>query len=184
MHRLADMSVILVPVDFSECAPSLLTEAIRFAGAFGGRLLLLHASETPTGLALTSTVQPPGEAAPATVAALLRRDAEAHLAPLVASAAARGVHAESRVVFGHPAATILEVATREDVDMIIMGTHGRTGLARAMMGSVSEEIVRHADVPVVTVRVRHTAACGSRRCATCDLGHSDIERAMGAEDAG
>lgn len=178
------MSLILVPVDFSECAPSLLSEALRFAEAFGGRLLLLHASETPTGLALTSTVQPPGEDVPSTVAALLRRDAEAHLAPLVASAEARGVPTEFRVVFGHPAATILEVATREGVDMIVMGTHGRTGLVRAMMGSVAEEIVRHADVPVVTVRVRHRPACGSRRCATCDLGHSDIERALSAEDAG
>lgn len=178
------MPLLLVPVDFSECAPSLLSEAIRFARAFGGRLLLLHASETPTGLALTSTVQPMGESAPATVAALLRRDAEAHLAPLLASAEARGVSAEARVVFGHPAATILEVATREGVDMIVMGTHGRTGLARAMMGSVSEEIVRHADVPVITVRVRHTAACGGRRCATCDLGRSDLERALSAEDVG
>ncbi|MEZ4390623.1 MAG: universal stress protein [Polyangiales bacterium] len=75
------MSLLLVPVDFSECAPSLLSEAIRFARAFGARLLLLHASETPTGLALNSTVQPPGEASPATVAALLRRDADQHLAP-------------------------------------------------------------------------------------------------------
>ncbi|MEZ4390622.1 MAG: universal stress protein [Polyangiales bacterium] len=94
------------------------------------------------------------------------------------------MRAESRVVFGHPAATILEVATREGADMIVMGTHGRTGLARAMMGSVAEEIVRHADVPVVTVRVRRSPACGARRCATCDLGHSDLERAMSAEDAG
>ncbi len=178
------MSTILVPLDFSECAPEVLAEAVRFARAFEARLVLLHASETPRGLPLTATVQPPGSAAPLTVEALLRRDADALLAPLLRTAREAGVRADGLVAFGPIAATILDVATREQSAMILMGTHGRTGLARVTMGSIAEEVVRHADVPVITVRTRHHAGCSARSCAACDLGRSDAERALDAESVG
>lgn len=178
------MSLILVPLDFSDCAPNVLAEAIRFAQAFSGRLLLLHASETPRGLPLTATVQPPGAKAPMTVEAMLRRDAEAHITPMIQTAKERGVEAEARVVFGHIAEVILDVASKDRVDMILMGTHGRTGLARATLGSIAEDVVRHAEVPVITVRTRHHAGCAAKSCATCDLGRSDAERMLDAEDVG
>ena len=178
------MSIILVPLDFSECAPNVVAEAVRFARAFEARLVLLHASETPRGLPLTATVQPPGSSAPLTVEALLRRDADAQLAPLLRAAREAGVRAESRVAFGPIGATILDVAARDGAAMILMGTHGRTGLARVTMGSIAEEVVRHAEVPVITVRTRHHAGCAARSCAACGLGRSDAERALDAEDVG
>jgi len=147
------MSTILVPLDFSECAPNVLAEAVRFARAFEARLLLLHASETPRGLPLTATVQPPGSSAPLTVEALLRRDAEARLAPLQRDAREAGVRADALIAFGPIAATILDVAAREQAAMILMGTHGRTGLAHLLLGSVAERVIRGASVPVVTVCV-------------------------------
>ena len=58
------------------------------------------------------------------------------------------------------------------------------GLALATMGSIAEDIVRHAEVPVITVRTRHHAGCAASSCATCDLGRSEVERAIDAEDAG
>lgn len=178
------MSIILVPLDFSDCAPHVVTEALRFAEAFRGRLLLLHASDPPRGLPLTATVQPSGSPKAMSVEALLRQDAEAHLAPQLRLARERGVEAEGRVVFGPIAEVILGVAGEVRADMIVMGTHGRTGLARMTMGSIAEEIIRHADVPVVTVRTKHHAGCAASSCATCDLGRSTVERSIEAEEVG
>jgi nucleotide-binding universal stress UspA family protein len=178
------MPSILVPLDFSDCAPKLLDEAIRFARAFRAPLLLLHVSEPPRGLPLDAVVKPHGAREPATVAALLRADAEKELAPMLRAARAQGIEAEGRVAFGPIAGVILDVASRDRVAMIVMGTHGRTGLLRAALGSIAEEVLRRAEVPVVTVRTRHHAGCEASRCATCALGKSDVERALGAEDAG
>jgi nucleotide-binding universal stress UspA family protein len=178
------MPLILVPLDFSDCAPHVVAEALRFSEAFCARLLLLHASDPRGPIPLTATVQPPGSREPMTVEALLRRDADAHLAPLLRLARERGVEADGRVEFGHVAEVVLAVAAGERADMILMGTHGRTGLARATMGSIAEDIVRHAEVPVITVRTRHHAGCAASSCATCDLGRSEVERAIDAEDAG
>lgn len=178
------MTSILVPLDFSDCAPKLLDEAVRFARAFGAKLLLLHASDPPRSLPLNAMLQPRGAREPIAVEAMLRADADAHLAPLLRAARERGIEAEGRVAFGRIADVIREVATRERVEMIVMGTHGRTGLVRAAIGSVAEEVLRHADVPVVTVRTRHHAGCAASSCASCSLGQSDAEHLVGAEDDG
>lgn len=178
------MSLILVPLDFSDCAPNVLEEAIRFARAFGSRLLLLHASDPPRGLPLTAMVEPPGERGPRPVETILREDAETHLQPMIRSAHDRGIMAEYRVAFGRVAEVILDVASRERASMILMGTHGRTGLLRATLGSIAEDVVRHAEVPVITVRTKHHASCEARSCASCSLGQSDVERLLGAEDVG
>jgi nucleotide-binding universal stress UspA family protein len=178
------MATILVPLDFSDCAPNVLDEAVRFAGAFGADLLLLHANETPRGIPLNALVQrgPGGAARP--VSEVLREDAEAHLAPMVARAAKAGVKATSRLAFGRIADAILEAASGAGATMIVMGTHGRTGLARATLGSVAEDVMHHAEVPVVTVRTQHRPGCASRSCATCDLGRTSMEDLVSAEDVG
>jgi nucleotide-binding universal stress UspA family protein len=59
---------------------------------------------------------------------------------------------EHRLLSGEPAATIVRLAKDEGVDMIVMGTHGRTGLLRMLMGSVAEAVVRRADCPVLTYK--------------------------------
>ncbi len=178
------MSVILVPLDFSDCAPKVLAEAVRFARAFAARLILLHASDPPRGLPLTALVQSPGGGPAKQVSSVLRDDADEHLAPLLAEARAQGVEADSRVAFGRVSEVILDVASKERATMILMGTHGRTGLVRLTLGSIAEEVMRHADVPVVTVRTKHHAGCVARSCATCHLGRTSVERTIGAEDAG
>lgn len=65
-----------------------------------------------------------------------------------------------------------------------MGTHGRTGLARATLGSVAEDGMHHAEVPVVTIRAQHRPGCAAQRCATCDLGRTSMEDLVSAEDVG
>ena len=59
---------------------------------------------------------------------------------------------EETVIMGDPVSTIIRVAEEEHVDLIVMGTHGRTGLAHALLGSVAEKVVRKAPCPVLTVR--------------------------------
>jgi nucleotide-binding universal stress UspA family protein len=63
-----------------------------------------------------------------------------------------GISLEHRLGYGEPGSTILAVAEEIGADLIVMGTHGRTGLRRLLMGSVAEHVVRHASCPVLTVR--------------------------------
>ena len=63
-----------------------------------------------------------------------------------------GVPYEHRLMIGSPATAIVEMAEREKVELIVMPTHGRTGLMRLLMGSVAEEVVRKAKCPVLTVK--------------------------------
>ncbi len=65
---------------------------------------------------------------------------------------------ESRVGVGKPAEEILRVAREEGVDLIVMGTHGHTGLRHLLLGSVAEEVTRHAPCPVFTIRCQGEAA--------------------------
>ena len=178
------MSTILVPLDYSDCAASVFDEALRFATAFGASMVLLHVSEVTRGLPLSVTVQPPDGGAPKAVEAVLRDDVEAHLAPLAAEARRRGIEAVTRVAFGRPAQMVLDAARREGATLIVMGTHGRTGLARLALGSVAEEVIRQADAPVVTVRTRHHPGWAARSCATCTAARSPVELRLSAEESG
>ncbi len=178
------MKTLLVPVDFSDCAPFLLAEAVRFARAFDARVLLLHASELPHGVSETTLVTPPDGGAPVPARELLRRDAEAHMAPYVKQLSDGAVTVATQVQFGHVAPTILASVRRERAEMVLMGTHGRTGLARATLGSVAEDVIRHADVPVIVVRTQHRPDCASRDCAHCTVRHTEVERAVDFESDG
>lgn len=170
-------SKILVPVDFSDCAPVLLREAAALGRALRAELVLLHVTATPKGFSLDEVVSAPG-LAPAPARDLLATDAADQLRRLVAAAEADRVAARGRCEVGPIAATILRVANEEDVRMIIMGTHGRTGYARTALGSVAEEVMRKAEVPVTTVRTMHHPSCAARNCATCDADKSPVERAV------
>jgi nucleotide-binding universal stress UspA family protein len=157
---------ILVPVDFSSSANTALRYAASIAERFGSSLLVLHviAKEVEMGMVcrhvgprIIPLLGP--EAAPVTVPAEvletvtidLREQAQVALHHLVAPwPIERPV--ELRVEVGHPVEQILDVVTRDDVDLIVMGTHGRTGLAHAVLGSVAERVVRLAPCPVLTVK--------------------------------
>jgi nucleotide-binding universal stress UspA family protein len=65
----------------------------------------------------------------------------------------KGVHFEHRLVRGEPAKEILRLAKDENAGLIVMGTHGRTGMLRALMGSVAEQVVRNATCPVLTLKI-------------------------------
>lgn len=143
------ISSILVPTDFSNTADAALDYAFVIAERFGAAVHLLHVIEDPFvagGLAGEAYVAE----APSMRAALMN-DAQSRLAQRAVPRHPGGT-VDSEVMFGHGARTIAEFARERGIDMIVMGTHGRTGIAHLVLGSVTERLVRIAPCPVLTVR--------------------------------
>lgn len=143
---------ILVPVDFSDCA----MEALEYAGAFakrlGARLVVLYVVE-PVYYATPSELYGPAS----NVALLLeeqRKVGAQQLAQIAARLRRRGIPAKTALHSGTPYQVIAEVAEKEKADLIVLGTHGRTGISHFVMGSVAERVVRSAPCPVLTVRLQ------------------------------
>jgi nucleotide-binding universal stress UspA family protein len=150
---------ILVAVDFSEPSRLAFDDAAELAQKFGAELDVLHVWEVPSFV-------PPEVAvvvgSGAELADAVKKAAEKGLDSFVADAARRGiaVHA-ARLEMGLPASTIADAAT--DYDLLVLGTHGRSGLTRFLLGSVAERVVRHAPCPVLTVRNRLRPANSSQK---------------------
>jgi nucleotide-binding universal stress UspA family protein len=138
---------VLVPLDFSTYAEQALDYAIALAQKLQARVTLLHVIQPPAivnvegGLWPTSTFLQDLEAA-------VTRDMEGYLARVTAA----GLEGEMVVVHGVPFQEILDTAKARQVDLIIMGTHGRTGLTHVFLGSVAEKVVRLAPCPVLVAR--------------------------------
>ena len=144
---------ILVPTDFSATADAALDYAFGLAARFGASLQLLHVLDDPfvfEGMSAEAYIAE----APTLRTAMLEdaRERLRHRAVLRED----GVTIETEVLFGHGARTIAEYAAERGADLIVMGTHGRTGFAHLMVGSVAERLVRTAPCPVLTVRHPHT----------------------------
>jgi nucleotide-binding universal stress UspA family protein len=143
---------ILVPHDFSASANHAAALARDEAKAHGARLLLLHVIELPYQLAPDTAIIPDSTGAPVNVKDYALTSAEAHLKDLAARLVKDGVAVSTFVRFGSPVEEISRFADDEKVDLIVMGTHGRTGLQHLLVGSVAERVVRSAKMPVLTVR--------------------------------
>jgi universal stress protein A len=133
---------ILVPTDFSRPSERALDYAHDLAQRFGASLHLLHVVNRPLlgeGLAAEAYRSEKFESD-------MVRGTESRLRKLAPDAAA------TDVVFGYTAKAIVDWASRVDADLIVMGSHGRTGMAHLMLGSVAEAVVRTAQCPVLTVR--------------------------------
>lgn len=156
--------VILVPTDFSACSDGALALAAELARHHDARIVLLHASDVGGGIDLETPIQPEGARAPVAMGAFVRTSAEAELAA-EARRAGIGERVDLRVEIGRPAERIVAAAKAVAADVIVMGTHGRTGLAHLLVGSVTERVVRTATVPVLTVRPRCGADDADHRTA-------------------
>jgi nucleotide-binding universal stress UspA family protein len=140
---------VLVPTDFSDDANRAIAQAGRLLRAAhpSGRLVLLHAYHLPVEFTALGTMPvTPVLFADAAEQARTRLDAVAK--PL----RERGLQVETIALEGYAPTLIEEVARRENVDLIAMGTHGRSGLRRLLLGSTAERVVQHAPCPVLTVR--------------------------------
>jgi nucleotide-binding universal stress UspA family protein len=139
------IKTVLHPTDFSEPAEHARRMAYELARDYGARLILLHVVEPPVyygelGLSFTA----PGD---------LREEAAERLAALVEEGTP--VHVETLNVDGIAAAEILRVARETHANLVVLGSHGRSGLGRVLMGSVAEEISRKSPCPVLIVRTPH-----------------------------
>ncbi len=137
---------ILHPTDFSERSANAFEVACSLARDSGARLIVLHVLERPviayTGVAMAPPAPGPSEEERK---ALLKRLKQVQpQAPAVA--------VEHRLEQGDPTIGILQVAQETGCDLIVIGTHGRTGLGRLLLGSVAEQVLRKAPCPVLTVK--------------------------------
>jgi nucleotide-binding universal stress UspA family protein len=139
---------ILLPTDFSEHAAAATKYAIELATKFDAELHLLHTLETH----LSST---PGFAMGLALPEYIKESrtaAEKSLAELLDPKWSAGRTVIRAVVEGSPKVEIIEYARKHDIDLIVLATHGRSGLHHVIMGSVAENVVRTAPCPVLTVR--------------------------------
>jgi universal stress protein A len=149
-----DMHHILAPTDFSEFSKQAIRCGFELAQKFGAKLSLLHVVELPAfpieGLAPSKTG--------ATLLEDLERQASLELGQVLPEAAGTAVEVNRLVVVGTPYRKIVEVGEAVKANLIVMATHGRTGLSHLVMGSVAERVVRSASCPVLTIRPTVTTA--------------------------
>ncbi|MDP6446208.1 MAG: universal stress protein [Pirellulaceae bacterium] len=137
-----DVKKILVPVDFSHAGDAALGLATALARDTGAKLVFVHAQEPATayggGELYYGALDPSTDELQKMLARIEPTDST--------------VPHEHRLISGDPAHAIVRLAEEESCDMIVMGTHGRTGLSRMLMGSVAEAVVRRAGCPVLTYK--------------------------------
>jgi nucleotide-binding universal stress UspA family protein len=137
---------ILVPVDFERPSERALEVAMDLAAKFESKLTVFHAWDTPpyvyAGLPYIS----------ANVWSAMEDAAKEQLNATLARVHERLPRAEAVLARGHAAHEILAAIERARVDLVVLGTHGRRGLNRVLLGSVAERVVRGSSVPVLTVR--------------------------------
>lgn len=138
--------VILHPTDFSRASRAAFTRALADARADRAELLLVHVVSMP--FAGDGYMSP---AAYADVLESFRLHGQRQLDKLVAKAKAAGARARGLLLEGTAADAIVRTARAKHADVIVMGTHGRTGVAKLLMGSVAQRVVGTAPCPVLTV---------------------------------
>jgi nucleotide-binding universal stress UspA family protein len=133
---------ILVPLDGSKLAENILTEVEKLAVLLNARLNLIYVSK--------AHVFPGVDPTDAQVRVV--SEAKEYLDNLKEQLLAKKIDIEIHTPYGNPAAKILEVSRRHDIDLIAMSTHGRSGIGRWLLGSVAEKVVRHSEKPVLLLR--------------------------------
>jgi universal stress protein A len=135
-------NLIIFPTDFSRCGDAALKMATALARDSGAKLLIVHVEEPPVAYGGGEMYYGVPDPASDDLWRMLREVVPTDPA----------VPFEHRLITGDPSSAIARLAEEEHADMIIMGTHGRTGLTRLLMGSVAEAVVRRAPCPVLTYK--------------------------------
>jgi nucleotide-binding universal stress UspA family protein len=143
---------IVVATDFSSCSRDAVDYAVFLAETFGASLDVLHVIwEPPTYVGAEVMVDISGQSRQS-LGRFAYNQAEKEMSTVLAEIrTAHDVKLVPRLELGDPPSTILRIAAEDQYDMIVMGTHGRTGISHLLMGSVAEKVVRRASCPVLTV---------------------------------
>ena len=139
---------ILCPVDFSESSAYALRYAMAFAVAYDADLELLHVMEMPFLPPYSTTAAPDLSM----TIERIRQESEQALSELVERNKALHRRVTGRMVVGTPFIEIMNAAKEGGVDLIVVGSHGRTGLKQMLIGSVAEKVVRKSPCPVLAVK--------------------------------
>lgn len=134
---------LVVPTDFGEPAQAALNFAVDLAKKYEAKLTLLHVYGVPTVYYPDAVSWPLEE---------LGKAAQTSLDTAVAQVRARWPNTQGNVEVGDPRESILKFAKESDADLLVIGTHGRRGIAHLVLGSVAEWLVRMSPLPVLTVR--------------------------------
>jgi nucleotide-binding universal stress UspA family protein len=145
-HGTTQIRRILCPVDFSEFSESVLAYAAVFAKLFTSEVTVLHVFATAVP-ATSSATYPAWLLQVPEAQKAIADELQVLLAPL----ASTGVTVRTRIAEGNTAAAIVRHAAEHDVDLVVMGTHGRSGFDRLALGSVAEKVLRKAPCPVLTI---------------------------------
>lgn len=137
---------ILCPTDFSDCSSGALSIACSLARDYGARIIMLHVAPLP--IVGSAEIFPVAQLPPDLE--MYRSSIEEQVKSIPSPDPK--VSIERRVTLGDAVSDILDVAQESACDLIVLGTHGRTGFGRLLMGSVAEKIVRTATCPVLTVK--------------------------------
>jgi universal stress protein A len=148
---------VLAPIDFSNRSRELLQYAAAFAREHESRLILLHVVEPVIYSADLGTFAAPLQ----TISYEMKKAAQEKLAEWAKEEA--GISVRTIVVVGTPFQQITNAAAREKADLIILTTHGFTGLKHILMGSTAERVVRHAACPVLTLPRNSSPTAGKER---------------------
>jgi nucleotide-binding universal stress UspA family protein len=143
------LKTILVPIDFSDHAASVIEWAAHLAEEHGSKLVLLHAYHLPVEFQqLEAAYLPPD------FWSNVKSEAKTQLERHAEELRARGLTVEAEVREGYPATVIEEEAGRVSADLVVIGTRGLSGLKHLFLGSVAERVVQRAPCPVLTVKHR------------------------------
>jgi universal stress protein A len=134
---------ILIPTDFSTTSEAALSYGIALARAFDAKLVLIHIPEHPGAAAEAEY--------PLGIYETMQNAANQRLRELLSKEEVQELKPDYVMRIGHPADEIVKFAESQAIDLIVMGTHGREGVARFLIGSVAETVVRRATCPVLTV---------------------------------
>lgn len=152
--RVGAIRRVLVPVDYSEGSRRALRYAARLATSLGAELDVVHVWDRPSYVSEDVVLHGPGDTR-RSLAELIRENAEQQMQEFLASASAdaggRGARPSHRLLSGEPASTLITELEKGAHDLVVIGTHGRSGVARFLLGSVAEKLVRYSTVPVLAV---------------------------------
>jgi nucleotide-binding universal stress UspA family protein len=149
-----DISTILVPIDFSDNAPAVIEWAAHLAQEHESTVVLFHAYHLPVEFQ-----QLEGAYLPPDFWANVKAEAQQSLGRFEDQLRADGLTVRSVVREGYAATAIVDEASEQEVDLIVIGSHGLSGIKHLLLGSIAERVVQKAPCPVLTVKpgARHEA---------------------------
>ncbi len=144
---------ILIPIDYSQNSQIALSYGAELATVFGASLDIVHVWDRPTYVTDAIMVQRPGEAHQP-IGELIRQNAQKDMDEYLAGITLPpGLPSSSRLLSGDPASALLTELKKGEHDLVVLSTHGRSGFAHLLLGSIAEKLVRLSPVPVLTVPV-------------------------------